>query len=70
MIIHSPGKETRSDLACPKVNLVIEGVNFMATPIILESHGLDLILGMDWLAKYKGQINCATRTITVGTNWK
>ena len=31
--------------------------------IILESNGLDIILGMDWLVKYRGVTGCATKSI-------
>lgn len=65
MVIHSPGRDIRADKLCPKVDLVIEGVSFAAKPIVLDSQGLDVILGMDWLVKHKGQIDCAERTITL-----
>jgi hypothetical protein len=32
---------------CPKVNLKIRGVDFVANLIVLESKGIDIILGMD-----------------------
>jgi hypothetical protein len=31
--------------------------------IILDSKGIDIILGMDWLRKYDGVILCAKRAI-------
>ncbi|XP_066161939.1 uncharacterized protein [Oryza sativa Japonica Group] len=37
--------------------------------ILLESKDLDVILGMDWLTKFKGVIDCANRTVTL-TNEK
>ena len=33
--------------------------------IILKSQGLDIILGMDWMIKYEGLIDCASRSITL-----
>src|SRR6266508_1294887 len=48
---------------CPKININIRGVDFPSSLIILESNGLDIILGMDWLVKYKGVIGCATKSI-------
>ena len=33
----------------------------------MKSQGLDVILGMDWLAKYQGVIDCASRSITLRT---
>jgi hypothetical protein len=38
---------------CPKVNLKIRGVDFDVNLIVLESKGIDVILGMDWLSKHK-----------------
>jgi hypothetical protein len=32
---------------CPKVNLNIRGVDFVANLIVLESTGIDIKLGMD-----------------------
>jgi hypothetical protein len=32
-------------------------------PIVLDSKGIDIILGMDWLRKYDGVILCAKRAI-------
>jgi hypothetical protein len=31
--------------------------------IIIDSQGIDIILGMDWLRKYDGVILCAKRAI-------
>ncbi|XP_073362399.1 uncharacterized protein [Aegilops tauschii subsp. strangulata] len=33
--------------------------------IIVKSQGLDIILGMDWMIKYEGLIDCASRSITL-----
>ena len=65
MIVQSPGKELRTSFWCPRVTIIIEGVVFLADLILLESEGLDVILGMDWLKKHKGQIDCARRSITL-----
>jgi hypothetical protein len=62
-LVSSPGGEMESRQVCPKVNISIRGVDFLANLIILESKGIDIILGMDWLTKYKGVIGCATKTV-------
>jgi hypothetical protein len=59
MIISSPGGDMPARQLCPKVNLKIRGVDFVANLIVLESKGIDVILGMDWLSKYKVLIDCA-----------
>jgi hypothetical protein len=35
------------------------GVEFLTNLIVLESKGINVILGMDWLSKHNGLINCA-----------
>ena len=34
---------------------------------MLETQGLDVIIGMDWMSRYAGIIDCANRTITLAT---
>jgi hypothetical protein len=43
------------------------GVNFVANLIVLESKGIDVILGMDWLSKHKVLIDCAKKSIKLTT---
>jgi hypothetical protein len=38
---------------CPKVNLKIRGVDFVANLIVLELKGIDVTLGIDWLSKHR-----------------
>nr|ABA98765.1 retrotransposon protein, putative, Ty3-gypsy subclass [Oryza sativa Japonica Group] len=38
---------------------------FLSNLILLESKDLDVILGMEWLTRHKGVIDCASRTITL-----
>ena len=40
---------------------------FPSDLIILESQGLDLILGMDWLSMYGGNIDCTSKSILLTT---
>jgi hypothetical protein len=54
----------RTKHVCPAVSISIRGgVDFLANLIILDSKGIDIILGMDWLRKYDGVILCAKRAI-------
>jgi hypothetical protein len=52
MLVSSPRGEMRTKLICPAVNISIRGVNFPSNLILLDSKGIDIILGMDWLSKY------------------
>jgi hypothetical protein len=59
----SPLGENRSTLACRGVKLVFEGQLFMAYLTVLESTGIDVILGMDWLLKHNGMVSCNPKFI-------
>jgi hypothetical protein len=67
MIVSSPGGDMPTRQLCPKVNLKIRGVDFVANLIVLESKGIDVILGMDWLSKHKVFIDCAKKSIKLTT---
>jgi hypothetical protein len=41
----------------------VGGVEFLASRIVLESKGIDVILGMDWLSKHNGLIDCAKMAV-------
>jgi hypothetical protein len=48
---------------CSKVSILIRGVEFLANLIVLESNEIDVILGIDWLRKHKGKINCTKKAV-------
>jgi hypothetical protein len=47
MLVSSPGGEMRTKHICPAVSITIRGVDFLANLIILDSMGIDFILGID-----------------------
>jgi hypothetical protein len=63
MIISSPGGDIPVRQLCPKVNLKIKGVDFVANLIVLESKGINVILIMDWLSKHKALIDYPKKSI-------
>ena len=63
MLVQIPGSKTRTELSCPKVPVEIHGVVFPANLIVLGTEGIDVILGMNWLSKYEGRIDCTRRTV-------
>jgi hypothetical protein len=63
MLVSSPGGEMRTKHICPAISITIRGVDFLANLIVLDSKGIDIILGMDWLSKYVRVILCAKRAI-------
>jgi hypothetical protein len=46
MIVSSPGRDMPARQLCPKVNIKIRGVDFVANLIVLGSNGIDVILWM------------------------
>jgi hypothetical protein len=68
MIFSSPGGDMHARQVCPKVSILIRGVEFLANLIVLESKGIDVILGMDWLSKHNGLIDCAQKTVRLTTS--
>jgi hypothetical protein len=67
MIVSSPGGDMPTRQLCPKVNLKIRGVDFVANLIVLESKSIDVILGMDWLSKHNVLINCVEKSVKLTT---
>jgi hypothetical protein len=63
MIVSSPGGDMHARHVCPKVSILIRGVEFLANLIVLESKGIDVIPRMDWLSKHKGMINYAKKVV-------
>jgi hypothetical protein len=47
MLVSSPGGEMRTKHICAAVSITIRGVDFPSNLILLDSKGIDIILGMD-----------------------
>ena len=56
-----------ASLWCDRLPLTIGSHVFPSDLIILESQGLDIILGMDWLSKFEGNIDYASKSILLTT---
>jgi hypothetical protein len=65
MIISTPGSQLPTKLFSPSVTIEIQGVTFLANLILLSSKNPDVILGMNWLTKHSGIIDCAIRSISL-----
>jgi hypothetical protein len=63
MIVSYPGGDMHARHVCPKVSILISGIEFLASLVVLESKGIDMILGIDWLSKHNGMINCAKKAV-------
>jgi hypothetical protein len=63
MLVSSPGGEMRTKHICLAVSITIRAVDFLSNLILLDSNGIGIILGMDWLSKYDGVIQCARKAV-------
>jgi hypothetical protein len=63
MLVSSPGGNMRAMYQCLGVSFKIVGREFCANFIVLESKGIDIILGMGWLCKVDAVIQCAKRLV-------
>ena len=68
VVLSSPGGPLYATSVSPRVEIALEDSGFLATLLVLESQTLDIILGMDWLAKYQGLIDCANREVVLTKN--
>ena len=67
MLVTSLRAEYMAIHGCFQMPLTIGRHVFPSDFIILESQGLDVILGMDWLSKFEGNINCDCKSILLTT---
>ena len=52
---------------CLAASLIIRGVEFQANLVVIDSSGIDVILGMDWLRSWKAVINCGNSSVNLTT---
>nr|AAV31295.1 putative polyprotein [Oryza sativa Japonica Group] len=65
LLVNTPGNQAFSTQYCPSATIGIEEDPFPSSLILLESKDLDVILGMDWLSRHRGVIDCANRKVTL-----
>ena len=53
------GRDCEFSFWCGSVRIDIEGRQLLANLVIMPMDQFDVILGMDWLSKYQGVIDCA-----------
>jgi hypothetical protein len=63
LVTRTPGSDLLCHLKCSQIKILLSGVVFLADLVVLPSHGIDVILGMDWLTKHNGIISCADKTV-------
>jgi hypothetical protein len=64
LMIKFPGGHIPCHLGVINIHINLSVIVFPTSLVVLNSHGIDVILGMDWLTKYWGNIACVERTVT------
>ena len=59
----SPGLQMTSRVMVPDVSIKMGNYSFLASPIVLGNSGIDLILGMDFLAMNKAYVDCKAKEV-------
>src|SRR4051812_14154089 len=65
--VSSPGGEMIVNSGCHDLVIEFGKYKFPINLIILNSQGLDVILGMEWMTKHKGVMDCANHTVSLTT---
>jgi hypothetical protein len=65
VLVDSPGGGIEANYTCPKVNINIKDVDFLADLIVLESTEIDVILGRGWLSTFEGIVQSAQGSVLI-----
>ena len=64
MVVSVPNGDTMiSEKIVPGSRLVIQNKDFPADLIVLGIHDFDIVLGMDWLSKYRATLDCYKKEV-------
>ena len=65
IVVLTPAGRGQTTMIGHDIPVEIEGLEFLVSPIILESSNIDLILGMEWLKAHTASIVCATKVVYI-----
>jgi hypothetical protein len=58
LLVNSPGGTMQTTNRCLPISMILRGVEFKITPIVLRTSSIDVILGMDWMMQNQAEIQC------------
>jgi hypothetical protein len=67
ILVNSPGGSILASYRCLPISLILRGVEFKVSPIVLRTAGIDLILGMDWMIQQQAEIQCKGKSVVLTT---
>jgi hypothetical protein len=67
ILVNPPGGSMQASYQCFPTSLILRGVEFKVSPIVLRTAGIDLILGMDWMKQNQAIIQCKEKAVALTT---
>jgi hypothetical protein len=67
ILVNSLGGSISASYRCLSTSLILRGVEFKVSPIILRTTRIDLILGMDWMMQQQAVIQCKEKSVVLTT---
>ena len=61
--VRTLGGQCHVDMMAPNITVEVEGIGFLASPHILKSTTINLILGMCWLKAHTAKIYCDPKVV-------
>jgi hypothetical protein len=58
LLVSSPRGTMQANHQCLPISLILRGVEFKITPIVLRTSGTDVILGIYWMMQSQAVIQC------------
>ena len=65
VVVQTPGGMLKAKAVCKDLEIEIYGVKFPASLMLLESRGIDAILGVDWLTQHDVHLSFKTRIVSL-----
>jgi hypothetical protein len=67
ILVNSPGGSMLASYRCLPISLILRGVEFKVSPIVLRIARIDIILGMDWMMQQQVEIQCKEKSVVLTT---
>jgi hypothetical protein len=65
VVVSSPAGPISSSIVCPGCVISIDNEDFVANLMVIPLKPFDVILGMDWLHRYRAVISCFWKTVSL-----
>jgi len=67
MLVNSPGGTIPVSYCCPSASLCLREVDFLISPMVMRTLGIDVILCLDWMKKHQTDIKCKEKVVALTT---